>query len=1239
MMRIIIYIVLAVFIDCQNPTVVCLGRHYIAAISNCKVQGLMCKAEQGFCTTGSTVNCEAEFESCVAGYESFFTYNPVQPHFCTFNDITVAVCCPELNCSVCENDLVTCNGNLGTCNSNFGTCTGNLNDCQNPTCNISNVSFRWIGGTDMLTGTNGVYGIQGVFNPINIPGSRVESMGTKIDKTLYVFGGAGFPETGVDGLLNDLWEHSLTIQQWRYNSGSKLINQNSNYGTKGGFSISNVPGSRIPASMWSSNTNLYLFGGNGLIETGVDLNFLNDLWEYSIFRQQWRWLIGSSLHNQLNVVGTKGKFDPNNTPAATFSSFSWTKDTSLYLFIGSSIDGEKNNLWEFDITIMNWRLLNGTDVANSPGSYGIKGKFDPNNTPGSRSSQGIQSNWIVGNSLYLFGGSGRDESGANGRLNDLWEFNLLIKNWRWISGTKTRNSIGVYGTQNIFDSNNVPGGRLSYFNWIRGNSLFVYGGNGLNDILSIGQLSDFWEFSLTEQKWRWISGTTLFNQPMVRGNLNEFNSNNTLGVRGTPVFWSVDDSFYVFSGSSIEGMYSDLWEITVCSTCDDELESCNSNLGIKTTCCDEKTQYCNEKTFQLNLCNGNLTVCEDDLNVCQNPTCAQTCANGGSCVATDVCQCAVGWEGSDCTTAICVVGCQHGTCTSPANCDCNTGWSGGLCDTPICSSGCVNGVCSAPDTCVCNIGYVGTDCSEFTCNGVPDSSPFVCGGHGDCTGLDTCTCNAGYDLPYCQTFDCFGLTDPGGACNGIHGICVGPDNCDCNTGYNGPQCTNPIGEILNNCTGLVALLEQEIFNLEQQVTSLISDLNACNIDKAALQAQIIVLNNAIISLQSQLDTCNLEKDGLETQILSLQAQIIALQSQVTTLQNDLDTCNSDLTQCQSDFSLCGTELATAQFDLAVCDVNLVTCNTNLGTQTQCCNDQTQCCNTLTFQLAQCNSDLGTCQIDLNDCQNPTCSPVCGSHGTCVAENTCKCADGWWGAVCDQNPPVVDDCETCLNTIQNCVTAGHACFVDETSCTNGPNTDCEADFEACVAGCENFFTYNPVTPPTCSFEDITIHECPTPPDCTLTCFGVNSKDPAVCSGNGVCTNNDVCTCQPGYYGTQCENWDCFGTAHNNAGVCNSHGQCVAPDLCKCNVGWSTEQCQAQIAGDIASLLQALNPTCFGRKWDESGVCGKNWFHSPASVSRGICVADDTCLCFCGYNGDKCQHIDWPKIHWCKENGYY
>jgi len=79
------------------------------------------------------------------------------------------------------------------------------------------------------------------------------------------------------------------------------------------------------------------------------------------------------------------------------------------------------------------------------------------------------------------------------------------------------------------------------------------------------------------------------------------------------------------------------------------------------------------------------------------------CSNHGTCVFPEVCECSVGWEGSDCLNVSCanIYECLgRGRCVGPNVCQCDQGWLIPDCSQPTCylQNNCSNhGVCQSPN--------------------------------------------------------------------------------------------------------------------------------------------------------------------------------------------------------------------------------------------------------------------------------------------------------------------------------------------------------------------------------------------------------------------------------------------------------------------------------------------------------------------------------------------------------------
>jgi hypothetical protein len=127
-----------------------------------------------------------------------------------------------------------------------------------------------------------------------------------------------------------------------------------------------------------------------------------------------------------------------------------------------------------------------------PGLTGPKVSLPPGNVPGAR-LRAIT--WIdPGGIVWPFGGLGFDSTGAQGALNDLWEYSA--GQWRWSQGSDTKNASGTYGTKGIAAPANVAGGRYAGIAWIDSlGNLWQFGGVGYDSTCTQGGLNDLWRYT------------------------------------------------------------------------------------------------------------------------------------------------------------------------------------------------------------------------------------------------------------------------------------------------------------------------------------------------------------------------------------------------------------------------------------------------------------------------------------------------------------------------------------------------------------------------------------------------------------------------------------------------------------------------------------------------------------------------------------------------------------------------
>jgi N-acetylneuraminic acid mutarotase len=240
-----------------------------------------------------------------------------------------------------------------------------------------------------------------------------------------------------------------------------------------------------------------------------------------------------------------------------------------YGFDSTGAQGGLNDLWEFNPTSNQWTWVSGSQKANALGVYGTMGNPSAGNLPGARYSS-VSWTDLSGN-LWLFGGTGYDSTGAQGYLNDLWEFNPTGQQWTWMSGSQNANALGVYGTMGAPAAGNVPGARSYSVSWRdSGNNLWLFGGydGGSGDSTGAqGYFNDLWEFNPTSKQWTWVNGSNTEDAVSIYGTLNVTSASNVPGARLGSVSWidTGHTNLWLFGGVGVgpaagtTGYLNDLW--------------------------------------------------------------------------------------------------------------------------------------------------------------------------------------------------------------------------------------------------------------------------------------------------------------------------------------------------------------------------------------------------------------------------------------------------------------------------------------------------------------------------------------------------------------------------------------------------------------------------------------------------------------------------------------------------------
>jgi hypothetical protein len=412
-------------------------------------------------------------------------------------------------------------------------------------------NWTWVAGSKQQVPIP-IYGIQGIADTANTPGGRL-SCSVKQDGlgNTWLFGGY-FINTAV--MLNDLWQWDG--HNWTYINGKKIdvtttYNQYDygKFGSKGEASTTNQPSSRIRATCWIDNLNIFwLFGGNGVGQDSLaQPALLNDLWKWD--GNNWTWMGGGTMISAPDKKGTKGILDTANWPSASLLGFGWNDNNGNdWIFIGDNV---YQNIWKWKDTQWAWMYENL--IPSAPASikpvYGLKGIPSSTNTPGSRSG-GVSWSDKNGN-LWLFEG---------GIYNDIWKWDG--SNWTWIYGSNTNNPETKYGVVFVTDSNNIRHARVGSTGVTdsKGN-LWIYGG-----LESYGYwYNDLWKWD--GNLWTWYGGGINY---LGMINLNPVELITDPGTRPNGKIYGMSwidskDNIWLFGGMSsiYRGYYhysNDLWK-------------------------------------------------------------------------------------------------------------------------------------------------------------------------------------------------------------------------------------------------------------------------------------------------------------------------------------------------------------------------------------------------------------------------------------------------------------------------------------------------------------------------------------------------------------------------------------------------------------------------------------------------------------------------------------------------------
>jgi hypothetical protein len=474
--------------------------------------------------------------------------------------------------------------------------------------------WTWISGSSML-GAPSVFGTQGIPSVLNHPAGSYEQLQWKDKQGNFWLYGGTYPA------LNDLWKYDPVTNEWTWVHGTGTAHVNAVYGTMGVPSPANDPGERsYGAGAWADTSgNLWLFGGSN-----NSMNSFSDLWKYDIAANVWTWMNGPNTGDAAGVHGTQGVPAASNVPGARTEAYAnWTdENNNLYIFGGIGYDdagalGDLNDPCKYDISTNQWTWMKGSAFIGSPITYGTMGVSSAANDPGARY---VCSNWKdLQNNLWFFGGN------AGGHRNDTWKYDPLINEWTWMAGPNILDDSGVYQSQCIFNSTNVPSSRYENRATVADNcgNFWMFGG------LALGVMNDLWVFDPQLLQWNWVSGSSTSGQPGSWGTMGMASATNIPSSRCSGIaWWGNDNKFYLFGGpdGGITTGFADLWVYnpdTACLpvNCSVPLSAFTAPNNICPGTCTNFTNLSVNATSYLWTFNGASTVTSTDVNpqtICYN---------------------------------------------------------------------------------------------------------------------------------------------------------------------------------------------------------------------------------------------------------------------------------------------------------------------------------------------------------------------------------------------------------------------------------------------------------------------------------------------------------------------------------------------------------------------------------------------------------------------------------------------
>eukprot|EP00736_Rhodelphis_marinus_P008219 Rmarinus@m.26736 len=647
------------------------------------------------------------------------------------------------------------------------------------------------------------------------------------------------------------------------------------------------------------------------------------------------------------------------------------------------------------------------------------------------------------------------------------------------------------------------------------------------------------------------------------------------------------------------------------------------------------------------------------------------CSFHGQCTNTAQyyeCSCDSGYEGTYCSDPVCSNDCSgNGDCVGPEECSCYCDWSatycwsGDECDVPDCSAlnNCNDhGTCTDLNVCECDGDYSGDACDLLSC-------PNDCSNHGTlkfhsegvygCDGTTgECTCSSGYTGDDCSTVDTSVVLSCPYDCSDIAGACVKPDYvCDCPETHFGAGCENL------HCPGY-----DEDCDITGECDTYCNSYGSCSHIYGLCSCYGTAYGDAC-----QYHMCDIADDG--------------------TICNSRGSCDAStgLCKCRGDYfgdnceyDACPTDSRGLECSgQGTCNYGTGTCECADGYWGSYCqhlecpagNNGKMCSGNgspfiITSGVKGCNGVTGECTCrsgwtnvagDLlystysgEACGTATCPTLysglqCSGNGYCN-NGVCSCdmydADTplFIGDACQtENPDAVPEGESVvvitaplgMEGVSQLTYAICLATYEATVATLVGDSD---NINVIILGCEDILAAGPTTAPSTAAPSTGA-----PSESTVvmpsarrmlqsTSLGVSlqfvtnsqggtstasasSMSASITSSSADLANNVASEVETQTGQTVTIDSSSIVPAVSCPGACSGNGVCdTTTGTCSCNTGWTHKSCKLPACYDDSLIL----PTADGESMFEG--CNYN----------GECDTPDTCSCYDGYSGDRCDQLE-------------